>query len=642
MPGIIGVAGKAADITVLPRMLARLAHHPWYTCHRWHDPGRGVALGCVSLGFVNTAPQPAASADSLKRAVLGGEVYGYTAHRRRLEMAGRVFRTDSHAELLLHGLQEEGPDFLRGLEGCFAAAVWDGEAYALTLANDCFGMRPLYYAHLPGRFLFGSEVKALLADPELSRSIDPRGLAQFFTFGHYLGEETSLAAVRLLPAAAVLTYDAEADRVRLHRYARVGESWRLDGASRAAALDRIDAAFKRSVDRCTESCAKLGLSLSGGLDARTLIGATERGRPVTTMCLGMEGSMDVRAAARLAELVDRPHHTHTLDTKFLDRFEDHMRHMVHLTDGQYLCQCIVMPTLPLYRELGIEVLLRGHAGELMHMGKAYNFSLDRQALSLTGPVLEDWLWRRLQAYMLDGVEGDLFVPAYQRDLGRLARESLRDCLRESEGVEPPVHRIWHLFISQRLRRETALSMVEFGSVVETRLPYIDTGLLDALMAAPPELKLGDAIQSYILRQRMPSFLEVINANTGARMGAGQLVKAFARLRMKVLGKLGVKGYQPYERLGLWLRRELRPLVERILLDDRCLARGVFNPAVVHCVVANHMAKRRNHTYLLLAMMIFELGQREFTDGDSFSDRGPDALNGDSLSPSLTFVQSASR
>src|SRR5262249_53413902 len=134
--------------------------------------------------------------------------------------------------------------------------------------------------------------------------------------------------------------------------------------------------------------------------------------PLTTVSMGVEGSMDHESAAELARLTHRPHHRCILDDRFLDRFEEHLRHMVHLTDGQYLSQCIVMPTLPVYRELGIRVLLRGHAGELMHMTKAYNFSLDPQALALRDESeLEAWLFGRLQAYMLDGTEGRLFAPA---------------------------------------------------------------------------------------------------------------------------------------------------------------------------------------------------------------------------------------
>ena len=159
----------------------------------------------------------------------------------------------------------------------------------------------------------------------------------------------------------------------------------------------------------------------------------------------------------------------------------------------------------------------------------------------------------------------------------MARDSLRACLREAEGIDPIIHRVWHLFLSQRLRRETALSMVEFGSQVETRLPYLDNDLVDVLMAAPPRLKLSDTIQSHILRRRMPAFLDVVNSNTGARLTAGPVARSLAKARLKVLSKLRVRGYQPYERLGLWLREDLRPLVQRLLLSDRCLGRGIFNP-----------------------------------------------------------------
>jgi asparagine synthetase B (glutamine-hydrolysing) len=405
----------------------------------------------------------------------------------------------------------------------------------------------------------------------------------------------------------------------LKTYSRLGESWQSTGLSTTDHLDRIDSAFHLAVTRCSVGTARLGLSLSGGLDARTILGLVDPARELATLCLGMEGSIDVNCAREMAQLTNRRHHTHTLDTQFLSRFEHYMRQMVHLTDGQYLCQCIVMPTLPLYRELGIEVLLRGHAGELMHMTKAYNFSLDHDAMTLSDSGVEPWLWRRLQSHMLDGVEGALFTPRYGSDLPGLARDSLRNSLKESDGILPPQHRIWHTFLSQRIRRETALSMTEFASVVETRLPYLDSELIDTLMMAPPELKLSETIQTFILHKRQPAFLNVVNANTGARMGASPLVRKLGQLRLKVLAKIGVKGYQPYERLGLWLRRELRAMVESLLLDDRCLGRGVFRPETVRSVVANHCATRRNHTYLILSMMIFELGQREFVDGDAYAD-----------------------
>src|SRR5262249_49488923 len=203
---------------------------------------------------------------------------------------------------------------------------------------------------------------------------------------------------------------------------------------------RIRGSSGRAVKRCPADSAGLGLSLSGGMDARTILAVA--GRPLTTLSLGMTGSMDHRSAAAMARLAGCTHHQVVLGPEFLDRYDGHLQHMVRLTDGQYLCQCIVMPTLPVYRDLGIRVLLRGHAGELMHMNKAYSFSLDQRVLAIGDAAgLRDWLWRRLQAFMLDGTDGRLFAPAIRRDIKALARESLDDCFAATAGTDPPTHRI---------------------------------------------------------------------------------------------------------------------------------------------------------------------------------------------------------
>ncbi len=612
MPGIFGLALKTPADDLPERigaMAARLRHHDWYAEFLDVDEGGRVAFGRVAA---DAGAGPPARAGALVVA-LEGEIYDAADHRRALEADGVRFTGDSSAELILHGYASRGIAFFRSLHGKFVAAIWDGRSRKLHLVNDRFGMKPLYYAQAPGRLLFASEIKALLTDPAVGHHTDLRGVAQFFTFGQLLNEDTLVEGVKLLPAAGWLTYDADAGRLSLDRY------WRLEGRlvpnrTAAEALDRIDAAFASSVERMTADTAGLGLSLSGGLDARTALGVIGPGRGLTTLSLGMPGSMDHVSAAEMARRLGYQHRQVVLGEDFLADYESHLRHMVRLTDGQYLCQCIVMPTLPIYRELGVRVLLRGHAGELMHMTKAYNFTLDRAALTLRDEAgLFGWLWPRLQSFMLAGVGSRLFAPAHRGEIEGLARGSLRTALADTAGTDPAPHRIWQLFLAQRSRRETALSLAEFDSVVETRLPYLDNELIDELFAAPPELKLGDAIQAEILRRRRPELLDVVNVNTGTRVGASRLAKFAAKARLKVFAKLGVKGYQPYERLGLWLRRELRPLVERLLLSDRSLGRGVFDPNAVRAVVADHMAQRQNHTYLLLALMIFEVGRQEFAD-----------------------------
>jgi asparagine synthase (glutamine-hydrolysing) len=620
MPGLWGLIGGPSlddgDDSLFAAMGERLRHHDSYSSWSHHQAESGLRLGRMALPFGLAADRPAANEDGSTLAALDGEVYDLAEHRRRLESAGHRFRGDDPAEVLLRGYEQEGRDSLRRLDGTFVAAIWDGRRGRLILACDRFGMRPLYYADRPGRLLFASEVKALLADRSMPRTPDASGIAQFFTFGQLLNEETLLEAVKVLPAAGWLTFEPRTGRLEVDRY------WRLEPPAPDRSLrwedwlDRVDDAFGRAVGRRVAGPRRLGLSLSGGLDSRTILAVVDtRETPVTVVSLGMEGSIDVQAAGRMAASKGCPFHRYQLDRSFLEQFHGHLAHMVHLTDGQYLCQCIVMPSLPLYRELGVEALLRGHAGELMHMDKAYSYSLDEETLAIRDEAdLERWLFDHLRAFMLGAIDGPLFAPGLQCRVETLARDALRVALAESGGVEPPPQRISHLFVTQRLRRETALSMVEFGSLVETRLPFLDNELIDLLFAAPPEWKCGEAIQEHILRRRMPAFLGIPNANTGARVGAGPLRRSLGRFRLRALAKLGVPGHQPYERLGLWLRQELRPLVEELLLSDRCLDRGLFHPTTLRAVVGQHLNGRRNHTYLLLALMIFEQGQREFLDG----------------------------
>jgi asparagine synthase (glutamine-hydrolysing) len=570
------------------------------------------ALGAVSLGILSKSTEPAAQRSGDLLCVLDGELYDTHQVCARLREQGHDLATDDHAGILLAQFNAGGPDSLAKLEGSFAAAIVDRQAESLTLISDAFGSRPLYYAQLPDRIVFASRIAAMLVDQDLSRGLDWSGLSQFFTFGHYFNGETSLRDVKVLPAGAVYQYDGRTNRAKVQHYWTSSDAPRTPIANRNSALEAVDEALVEAVRRRTiAGGANLGLALSGGLDARTILGLIEHPADrLKTVCLGMAGSRDHIASSRLAAIVGCSHHSHLLDDGFLGDFRSHLEAMVGLTDGQYLSQCIVMPTLPLYRDLGVEVLLRGHGGELLHMSKAYNYSLDSEALQLRDEAgLENWLWKRLQAYLLDGVDGPLFADAGIKR-SELARESLRAAISHTPADVLPAQRVAHLFLHQRVRRETPLSLMKFRSVVEPRVPYMDRRLVDVLFSMPVEWRLDDELQGYILRKRQPRFCHVENTNTGSVLGAGKLRRTVAGVRMRVGSKLGLPGYQPYERLGLWLRRELAPLVSDVLLDEACLDGGVFAPGTVRQVVERHLSGARNHTYLIMAMMVFEVGHRQ--------------------------------
>jgi asparagine synthase (glutamine-hydrolysing) len=589
-------------------MASRQHHYPWQQTHTWFSSDSHVGLASVTLDSQAAAGLAEQYGVAL---AFDGEFYDAREARAHLVRHGVSFHGDSVLELLMHGLSREGPRFLASLSGCFAAAMWDQQQQRVTLISDRFGMRPLYWAQVNGALVFASEIKALLSVPGVSRTMSPDGLGQFFAFGQYLGERTSFDAISVLPAASILEFDVATSRVQVQSYTSTEPAADLPTTPEAA-FDAVADALVASVERQTSDIRGLGLSLSGGLDARTILAVVPGHIPLTTVSLGIPGSIDHRAAELLSALAGRSHHAQMLDGSFLGSFEQHLRQMVRLTDGQYLDQGIVLTTLPAYRDLGITTLLRGHAGELLHMRKAYAFSLDAEALAAPDePALDAWLWRHLSDYMIGAVSGPLFAAgAGGPDVLEQARAALRVRLAATRDVQPPVQRVWHLFVRERLRRETALSLQMFRSFTEVRVPYLDSALVSLLLALPPDLKLDDTLQSHILRRHRPAFLRVVNANTGAPMGANALKTRLASLQMKVYAKLGVPGYQPYERLGLWLAQDLKPLVHRLLLSDRFLARGVFVPEAVARIVSQHESRTHNHTFLIMAMLIFEIAQEE--------------------------------
>jgi asparagine synthase (glutamine-hydrolysing) len=580
------------------------------------DAAKRCTLGRVALPQFALARKIGHDTSGEVSVVIDGELRNH--EELRAIMSGRitVAPTATDAELIADGYRAIGVEFLSLLDGKFAVALWDSAFRTLHLVTDRFGMKPLYYRQKREAFLFASEMKSIAAASPLE--FDASGVALFLSFGQMLGDGTLFADVRIVPAATVQTFQADDNSLRSIRY------WRPEPAAPlndAEALDRLVTAFERSVNQCVRETPNLGISLSGGLDGRTILAAVDhRATPMKSLCLGMEGSLDHRTAAEISRLTNRNHHVLLLDSDFLINYPRYLRRMIQLTDGQYLDQGIVVPTLAKYRELNVDTLLRGHAGELLHLDKAYNFSVDADFLNLSDSASPAaWCASRLSAFMLSRVDRPLLRGIKTAEMQRIAAQALDDCIGDSEYLESKFNRLSHLFLGQRTRRETALSMTIFSSVVETRLPYLDRDVVEAILAIPGAMRLGDRLQSEIIHRRNPALLRVANSNNGARLGAPRWLQRAATFRMKVLGRLGVQGYQPYERLGLWLRRELQPFVREVILSERCLDNGLFVPETMRWIVEEHVAGRRNFTYLIQALMILELGRRMRADGDFASE-----------------------
>src|SRR5215831_13688155 len=216
-----GISGFLLRYATMPRdmaearlqaMIARLRHRGPDDEGVWTDCQTGLAHARLSI--IDPTPaghQPMASADETVWISYNGEIYNFAEIRRELGALGYPFRGRSDTEVIVNGWHAWGPKIFSRLRGMFALAVWDQRSRRLILARDRLGKKPLYYAATADAFLFGSEIKALLAWPELPRTPDLSTIDRYLTWGYVPAPYTAFEGIRKLEAAHYLVVEARAD-----------------------------------------------------------------------------------------------------------------------------------------------------------------------------------------------------------------------------------------------------------------------------------------------------------------------------------------------------------------------------------------------------------------------------------------------
>jgi len=191
MCGIYGkLSSHQIDASIAEGATDSLAHRGPDERGAWM--GDKVFLGMRRLSIIDLAGghQPIWNENRSCCLIFNGELYNFLDLRPQLEDRGHVFRTSSDTEVVLHAYEEWDVDCLRRFNGMFAIAIWDAPRQRLFLARDRIGEKPLYYYRSNSKLAFASEIKALLADPDIPRELNPRGLANFLAFGHAVAPDT--------------------------------------------------------------------------------------------------------------------------------------------------------------------------------------------------------------------------------------------------------------------------------------------------------------------------------------------------------------------------------------------------------------------------------------------------------------------
>ena len=622
MCGIAGFVGPWND-QLVSSMLKAIEHRGPDGQGAWRDRSCGVALGHVRLSIIDlsaAANQPMHSSDGRFTLCFNGEIYNFRALRSELEAAGIAFYTQSDTEVLLQMFVRYGEACLDRIQGIFAFAVWDRERRRLFLARDQLGVKPLYYAVLPMGVLFASELKALVACPDLPRDIDPATAANHVGFVWSSTDATMLKSVRKLRPGHFAWIDLP-NRLAATRYYTVPVPV-VD--RRSVAPSELLALFDKVVADQMVADVPIGAFLSGGVDSSAIVASMCRAADpsrITTFCASVTHDKsradnfgeDIVYARQMARSLGVPLVEVPTEADLIGELPAMIWQLDEPTADFAALQSRMVAAEA--RRRGIKVLLSGIGGDDLFTGygrhrAAYLWAvLDRwppvrrfaasliacwpqaslvgRRLARLGALLrldeEDMLSEAMSfAATTPDERLGLFQPHLRRTLGDVGRpDSFVAVLQRTRGCHP-VERLLQLDLDGFLP-DLNLNYADKTGMqegVELRVPILDTRLIAYAMQVPIEQKID-------LWQTKKIFREAV----AGRVTQGVLARAKQGFGMPVRA---------------WLAGPARALLDDLTSPTVVTARGLFDAAAVARLRCIFDQQRSDVAFTLFAVMAIEL------------------------------------
>jgi asparagine synthase (glutamine-hydrolysing) len=579
-------------------------------------PSVGLAhrrLSVIDLSVA--ADHPVANEDGSVQVMLNGEIYNFRELRRPLEDRHR-FRSQGDTEVIAHLYEERGTEAFAALDGMFAIALWDARRKRLVLARDAFGKKPLYYWVDDRRFVFGSEIKALLAAGVPVEMADEH-LAEYLGFGYVPTPATLFRGIRKLPAASFMVVDGNGvgDPIPYWdvRFPADGQARKVGAhEARETIRDLLTAAVRKRL----VADVPLGLLLSGGVDSSVVAALMARLEPgrLKTFTVGFEGHSfyDERAhAERVARHVGAEHHASVVRPQAAELVETLLHH-----HDEPFGDSSALPTYLVAREARrhVTVALNGDGGDETFAG------YDRFEAALLAERIPMALRRLLAAAVRALPQGSDFYG----NLRRLHRFAHKAVLPLDERLFawstffdlPELHALGGEGV---VRNDSVLSSVraalarcEGGSVL-SRFLYLNfrTYLVDDLLPKMDRMTMAHGLEgrSPFLDRALVEYVATLPDEYKRRGGQGKVIlKELASdlLPADILRRpkhgFGVP-------LGDWFRQELRAMVEDTLLSSPRLARWL-RPKRVHTLLDEHLSRRADRGHQLWTLLTLELWLRK--------------------------------
>jgi asparagine synthase (glutamine-hydrolysing) len=627
MCGICGQLRLDQEATVSPVVIHSMADS---IRHRGPNDEGSYISGQIGLGFrrlsiidLTGGHQPLSNEDGTVWIVFNGEIYNYQTLRGDLIAKGHTFKTNSDTEVIVHLYEEYGTDCVHKLRGMFAFAIWDAIQKTLFLARDRVGIKPLYYFVDKNFLSFGSEIKAILADPSIPRHVEPESIDRSLIYRYVPGGQTLLRNLFKLEPGHLLI--AKNGKYETRRY------WDLDfsqphvGCSPHELEEQLIDLLDETVQLHMISDVPVGFLLSGGIDSTALLSFAARGtdRAISTFTIGFQSDtiVDERPFARLAaERYGSRHHELSISpTDFAEFLPDYVWHM-----EEPICE---PPAIALYyvsklASQHVKVLLSGEGGDEAFAGyeNYRNIFWFEHMKALLGPLQGSagrgmaLAGRMLHSRVLTKYGARMGVPFEEYYLSRtsspfdffprerlnLYSEAMAECVDSTRSVS----------VTQRyLARARNYSLLN-------KMLYVDTNtwLSDELLIKADKMTMANSVEL-----RVP-LLDHKVLEFAARLPRNQKVRGWT---MKYLAKKALRGHVPDAILSrrkagfpvpyqTWLQNDLQKWVAEILLDSRTLDRGYFRKGAYEELV-NLNRDNGSYSKELFSLVVLELWHRTFMD-----------------------------
>ncbi|MBN8515040.1 asparagine synthase (glutamine-hydrolyzing) [Accumulibacter sp.] len=626
MCGIHGIY-RFDGLSVEPRMLSsmgdRIRHRGPDDEGSHVDGPCGIGMRRLSIIDLAGGHQPLSNADGTLWLVCNGEIYNFRELRSELQGKGYRFKTGSDSEVLLHLYDAEGDDFVLRLNGMFDFALWDARRRRLLIGRDRLGVKPLYVLQDWQRLAFASEAKALLALPGVSAELNREVVADYLHLGYVAAPGCIFKGIRKLPPATLLA--VEDGEVREWRYWRLPEEIVSD-LSESQWIERVQVQLDESVRMQMVSDVPIGAFLSGGVDSSAVVGLMARHseQPIRTYAIGFSGGEaealynELPYARQVAKLFATNHREIVVQPDVVALLPKLLWHMDEpLSDTAFITTYLVSA----FAREDVKVILSGVGGDELfggyrrYLGGHYARRYRRWPGWLRR--MASYAARRLPTDRHSGLLNNLrlakgFMASaemssderYRSYLQVLSRRHVSALLLEESaagpsdslarafaaaGNEDELNRMFAVDAETQLPDDLLLLTDKMSMAVslECRVPLLDHQLVELAAAMPAAIKVRDGRLKHLLKASLADLLpdEILNRK---KRGFGTP-------------------------MGAWLKRELAPLLKRLLAADVVQARGLFNQAVVNRLIADHQANRIDGTDILLAMMNLEIWSRIFLD-----------------------------